>query len=132
MTSAPISLTGVWQGLFSYPRQYRAAGFMAMLIEAGAALSGSTSERAVGRPRDGRPVSAFLSGHRAGRQVHFVKHYEGPEEPNHAVHYEGALSADGMEIDGRWFIPDSWAGRFLMIRSGARSVEAAKTAFERV
>lgn len=127
----PKNLTGVWQGLFSYPRMYRAAGFTATLIEAGGHLTGSTTEIAVGGPRDGTAVSAFLSGRRIGSRVTFTKQYEGPEPPNHAVEYEGALAGDLMEIDGRWFIPGSWAGRFLMIRSGGRSVEEARQAFER-
>jgi hypothetical protein len=63
--------------------------------------------------------------------VTFTKQYEGPEEPHHAVEYEGSVSDDFMEIDGRWFIPDSWSGRFLMIRSGGRSVETARAAFEK-
>jgi hypothetical protein len=53
-------------------------------------------------------------------------------KPNHAVEYEGTISDDFMEIDGRWFIPGSWAGRFLMIRSGGRSVETAREAFGRI
>ena len=128
--SSPKNLTGVWQGLFSYPRMYRAAGFTATLIEAGSQLSGTTTEIAALGPRDGMAVSAFLSGRRNGSHVIFTKQYEGPEPPNHAVEYEGALTEDFMEIDGRWFIPGSWAGRFLMIRSGGRSVEEARQAFE--
>jgi hypothetical protein len=129
--SGPENLTGVWQGLFSYPSMYRAAGFTATLIETGRSLTGSTTELAVGGPRHGMAVTAFLSGRRIGSHVTFTKQYEGPEPPNHAVEYEGTLSDDVMEINGRWFIPGSWAGRFLMIRSGGRSVEAARQAFER-
>ncbi len=131
MAAGPENLTGVWQGLFSYPRMYRAASFTATLIETGSTLTGSTTEIAVAGPRDGMAVSAFLSGRRTGSRVTFTKQYEGPEPPNHAVEYEGALSDDLMEIDGRWFIPGSWAGRFLMIRFGGRSVEAAREAFEK-
>ena len=129
--AGPKNLTGVWQGLFSYPRMYRAAGFTATLIETGSSLAGSTTEIVVQGPRDGMAVSAFLSGRRTGSRVTFTKQYEGPEPPNHAVEYEGTLSDDLMEIDGRWFIPGSWAGRFLMICSGGRSVEAAREAFEK-
>jgi hypothetical protein len=91
------NLTGVWQGLFSYPRMYRAAAFTASLIEAGNTLSGSATEIAVVGPRDGMAVSAFLSGRRTGSRVIFTKQYEGPQPPNHAVEYEGALSDDGMD-----------------------------------
>ena len=127
----PQNLTGVWQGLFSYPHRYRAAAFTATLIEVGASVTGSTTEIAVSGPRDGMAVSALLSGRRTGRHVTFTKQYEGPRQPNHAVEYDGTASDDLMEIDGRWFIPGSWSGRFLMIRSGGRSVETARTAFEK-
>lgn len=125
------NLTGVWQGLFSYPRRYHAATFTATLIEAGSGFTGSTTELAVTGPRDGQTVFATLSGRRTGARVAFTKQYEGPLEPNHSVEYEGTLSPDFMEIEGRWFIPGDWAGRFLMIRSGGRSVEAAREAFEK-
>ncbi len=77
-------------------------------------------------------VSAFLSGRRTVRRVTFTKQYEGPQPPNHSVEYEGTVSDDFMEIDGRWFLPGSWSGRFLMIRSGGRSVETAREAFEKL
>jgi hypothetical protein len=127
----PDNLTGVWQGLFSYPSRYHAAAFTATLIEAGSGFTGSTTELAVAGPRDGQAVFATLSGRRTGARIVFTKQYEGPLEPNHSVEYEGTLSADFMEIEGRWFIPGDWAGHFLMIRSGGRSVEAAREAFEK-
>ncbi|MBS0280782.1 MAG: hypothetical protein JSR25_06460, partial [Proteobacteria bacterium] len=46
----PENLTGIWQGLFSYPSMYRAASFTATLIETGSHLTGSTAEIAVGGP----------------------------------------------------------------------------------
>ena len=126
------NLTGVWQGLFSYPRYLRAGNFSATLIETASRLRGSTSERAQIGPRRGQTVLAMLEGIRRGYQVRFTKTYEGPQYPNHAVEYEGTLTPDFLEIEGRWFIPGNWAGRFLMIRSGGRSVEVAREVFERV
>jgi hypothetical protein len=125
------NLTGVWQGLFTYPRYLRAGNFSATLIETASHLSGSTSEICAMGPRRGQTVFAMLSGHRAGNAVVFTKAYEGPERPNHSVEYEGTLTDDFLEIEGRWFIPGNWAGRFLMIRSGGRSVEVAREEFER-
>ena len=124
------SLTGVWQGLFTYPRRYRAGNFSATLIETARRLSGSTSEICEIGPRCGETVFAVLTGERDGFSVGFTKTYEGPKKPNHAVEYEGTLTEDFMEIEGRWFIPGNWAGRFMMIRSGGRSVEAARKIFE--
>jgi len=74
----------------------------------------------------------MVCGHRSDKAVSFIKRYEGPEKPNHSVVYEGILDDDFLEIEGRWFIPGSWAGRFLMIRSGGRQLEVAREAFERV
>lgn len=125
------NLTGVWQGLFTYPAFFRAGQFTATLIDTANRLSGSTSEVYPFPPRSGDTVLAMLSGVRGGMSVRFTKTYEGPEEPNHSVEYEGVLTDDHLEIEGRWFIPGDWAGRFLMIRSGGRSVEVARQAFER-
>jgi hypothetical protein len=125
------NLTGVWQGLFTYPRFLRAGNFSATLIETASHLSGSTSEVIAIGPRAGETVLAMLSGSRSGSAVTFTKAYEGPEKPNHSVEYEGTLTDDFLEIEGRWFIPGNWAGRFLMIRSGGRSVEEAREVFER-
>ena len=128
---ADTNLTGVWQGLFTYPAIFRAGRFTATVIETSSWLSGSTSEIWPEGPRAGETVLAMLSGRRTESSVVFTKTYEGPGEPNHSVSYEGTLTDDCMEIEGRWFIPGAWAGRFLMIRSGGRSVEAARKTFER-
>ena len=125
------NLTGVWQGLFTYPRRVRAGHFSATLIETVSHLSGSTSEIWASPPRAGETVLAMLSGRRVGSSVTFTKTYEGPERPNHSVEYEGTLTDDFLEIEGRWTITGVWAGRFLMIRSGGRSVEEAREVFER-
>jgi hypothetical protein len=125
------NLTGVWQGLFTYPNVSRAGHFTATLIETSAWLSGSTSEIWSYGPRAGETVLAMLSGRRVGPFVAFAKTYEGPEEPNHLVEYEGTATSDFLEIEGRWWIPGSWAGRFLMVRPGGRSIEEAREVFER-
>ncbi|HKD48398.1 MAG TPA: hypothetical protein VKB67_12000 [Rhizomicrobium sp.] len=126
------NLTGVWQGLFSYTTALRAGQFSATLIETAHQITGSTSEIWASGPRAGETVLAMVCGHRSDKAVSFIKRYEGPEKPNHSVVYEGILDDDFLEIEGRWFIPGSWAGRFLMIRSGGRQLEVAREAFERV
>ena len=135
ISSAPVAgtnITGIWQGFFTYPSLFRAGQFSATLIETSGSLSGSTSELYPFAPRAGETVLAMLSGRRIGSSVTFIKSYEGPEEPNHAIEYEGTLTDDFLEIEGRWTIPGDWTGRFLMIRPGGRSVEVARKAFERV
>ena len=53
--------------------------------------------------------------------------YDGSGGRTHTIRYDGTLSEDGGEIEGRWIIQANWAGRFLMIRSG-RAVPAEKVA----
>jgi hypothetical protein len=129
---ADENLTGLWHGLFSYPMAGKAGNFSATLIESGATISGSTSEIWASGARAGETVLAMLSGHRNGQSVAFTKTYEGPAKPNHSVEYEGTLTDDCLEIEGRWSISASWGGQFLMIRSFGRSVGAARRAFEQV
>jgi hypothetical protein len=62
----------------------------------------------------------------------FVKTYDGAGAPyDRAVSYDGTLSADATEIEGRWRIPGNWSGKFLMIRSGGRQEEVSRKVFER-
>ncbi|HSM96950.1 MAG TPA: hypothetical protein VLT91_12955 [Rhizomicrobium sp.] len=125
------NLTGVWQGLYSYPRALEPGLFTVTLIETGTSLSGSTSEVWPRGKRAGDTILSFLSGHRRDYDVDFVKTYEGPDKPNHSVHYDGTLTGDFLEIEGLWHIPGQWSGRFLMIRSGTKSVAEARRKFQR-
>lgn len=125
------TLTGLWGGLFSYPRALRPAHFTATLIAHGAGFSGSSeevSEDIKGRARRRR---AALSGRREGRAVTFLKRYDGAAGWSHAVHYAGRLSADGTEIEGGWVVPGAWSGRFLMVRGEGSGEAALRAAFER-
>ncbi len=69
----------------------------------------------------GRSLYATIAGRRSGSAVSFMKMYEANSGAYTRVAYHGALSADGLEIDGEW-IASGWSGRFLMIRaSGLKS-----------
>ena len=48
------------------------------------------------------------------------------------VEYEGALSADGTEIEGRWATSSTWSGKFLMIRSAGKEQAVERKVFERI
>jgi hypothetical protein len=64
------------------------------------------------------PSGSVLEGRCKGPTVYFLKTYQGSsfsgykagdqllgiKKEGHAVHYEGCLSPDGMEIEGRWWI----------------------------
>ena len=121
------TLTGVWQGFFSYPRALAPVQFTATLIESGRWLTGTTHEPMDVGPHTGETLYATLSGSRDGTSVIFDKTYDGSGGQTHTIHYEGTLSEDSAEIEGRWIIHASWSGRFLMIRSGHK-VPAAKVA----
>jgi hypothetical protein len=73
---------------------------------------------------------ATLLGRRQGSAVGFLKTYDG-SNPNYTrVVYEGMLSADGTEIEGRWIVPGS-SGKFLMIRSAGKEEAITRKVYER-
>jgi hypothetical protein len=120
------SLTGVWQGIYSYPVSgLPTVPFTATLIEAGGALSGSVHEACIGT---GDTLFFSLNGSRHGSAVTFVKAYHGTNPSyRHPVVYDGAVNEDATEIEGRWTIPGNWSGRFLMTRSGDQPQAVAKS-----
>jgi hypothetical protein len=131
MTEA--SLTGIWHGLYTYPRGgWQPVYFVATLVASGAHLGGTTHEAAVGH--SGAPLTVFasLSGSRAGATVAFAKTYDGTGGWTHTVAYAGVLNGDASEIEGTWSIPDVWSGRFLMMRSPGVSEQAVRRKFEKV
>jgi hypothetical protein len=119
------SLTGVWQGIYDYPR---GAGpttpFTATLIEAGQSLSGSVHEQCLMHGSPNQTLFATLLGARRGSAVSFVKTYDGSNPAYTTVVYEGTLNEDATEIEGRWTVPRNWSGKFLMIRSGEEAAKA--------
>ncbi len=129
MAEPKQSLTGVWQGLYSYPAFREPVYFVATLIQAGTMLSGSMQEAEVGR--NGAPLKlfAYLSGSKVENAVMFSKNYDGGGGWDHAVHYEGMINGDATEIEGRWQIPNDWSGRFLMIRSPGATESMARKKF---
>ncbi len=112
------SLTGVWEGIYSYPPGTQpSVPFTATLIEAGSSLSGSVHEPCtIGGPSGTLLFS--LNGRRNGTSVDFVKTYHGTNPYYGTICYEGTVNGDATEIEGRWTIPGDWSGRFLMTRSG--------------
>ena len=123
------NLTGVWDGIYSYPSRYGPVSFVAILIESGSCLSGSTHEPFVRGPSG--TLYATLLGSRKGSVVSFAKTCEGGSPYDHAIAYEGTLSADETEIEGRWSIPGDWSGQFLMVRSTGSTASLKRKVFER-
>src|SRR5690348_6121545 len=126
------NLTGIWNGLYTYPHGQSTA-FVATLIETAGSLSGTTHEASTFGDAPGTTLFAALSGSRRDSAVTFTKRYD-PPGPSTAspVVYEGALSADGTEIEGRWIIAQVWSSKFLMIRSAGQETAVTRKAVERV
>jgi hypothetical protein len=125
------SLTGVWQGLYSYPYG-QSVSFVATLIDSGASFSGTIHEPCI---FGGDTIYATLAGVRPGAAVSFLKTYEKSAGPEYAasVQYEGALNRDATEIEGRWTIQAvGLSGKFLMIRSVGKAAEVEQKVSEQV
>ena len=125
------SLTGAWQGLYSYPAYREPVYFVATLIQAGAMLSGIIQEAEVGRSGAPLKLMAYVSGSRAGSAIAFAKTYDGRGGWEHAVQYDGTLNGDATEIEGRWEIKNDWSGRFLMIRSPGATEAVARRIYQK-
>jgi hypothetical protein len=131
MQSQAQDLTGVWNGLYSYP-DGRAVTFVATLIESGSILTGSTHEPCVGGDCPAATLFASLMGGRHGSSVTFRKTYEAADPRFRTVNYAGTLNAEATEIEGRWMIPGVWSGKFMMIRPLREALEAEHSQSEKV
>jgi len=126
-----VNLTGVWQGLYTYPGINKSVAFVATLIETPGTLTGATHEPCVFRDGAGGSLFATLLGVREGRRVTFRKTYEAAGPNYDLVDYEGTLSANGIEIEGRWVIRRVWSGTFLMVRETGKAVARSRKVVER-
>ena len=126
------SLTGVWQGLYSYPGQGEPVSFVATLIEAGSFVSGATHETCAIETGGASTLYAMLSGVRRDGSLTFTKSYDGSSGWKHKVEYDGRLNGDATEVEGRWHIGGALAGRFMMIRSPGQEAVAKKEVLEKV
>jgi hypothetical protein len=125
------NLTGIWHGIYSYPIARAPVSFVATLIEIAGAVSGTTHEPCDIGGRPNEILYATLLGSRQDRAVAFVKTYDGTNPFYRTVTYEGTLSRDGTEIEGRWIISTIWSGKFLMIRPDGRAESVSRKVFER-
>jgi hypothetical protein len=124
------SLTGIWHGIYCYPISRAPVSFVATLIETVSTVSGTTHEPCTMGGAPNETLYATLLGHRQGSAVAFVKTYDGANPFYGTVAYEGRLSPDGTEIEGRWTVPGNWSGKFLMIRPAGKAEPVARTVFE--
>src|SRR6202030_3339548 len=120
--------TGIWHGIYSYPIARAPVSFIATLIETASAVSGTTHELCAIGGSPNETLYATLLGSRQDRAVSFVKTYDGANPRYSTVAYEGTLSPDGTEIEGRWIVPGNWSGKFLMIRSAGKKRKTGRQA----
>ena len=123
------SLTGLWNGLYSYPQLFEPTSFVAILIEQGARFGGTTHEPCTRGSNLGGLLYAMIEGNREGSIVSFNKTYDGTGGWTHSVAYEGLLNGDGTEIEGRWKT-SGWSGKFLMLRPTAKDAGAQEEGAE--
>ncbi len=125
MVSEALDLSGVWHGLFNYPTAQPPVAFTATLTETGGLLGGATEEIGQVGEAAGVTISATLQGRRSGFAVVWLKIYDGAFRHYDTVRYQGDVSEDGLEIEGRWTVPGHWSGTFLMIRAGSLAKDLA-------
>ena len=115
-------LSGDWTGQYTYPDDGSAAFFTARLFEKSGRFNGSIEEvdTFAGQLR------ASVDGRRSGSTVRFTKFYDLGSEEFDTVVYEGVLSEDGSEVEGRWTVPNSWSGRFLMVRASEQGAKLGR------
>jgi hypothetical protein len=134
MQTGPENLTGVWQGLYTYPAG-ASVSFVATLIESGQTLSGAIHEPRTHGAGRGETIYATLLGSRSGSgsAISFVKTYDRAAGPGYGrVDYEGTLNGDRTEIEGRWKAPGAGSGKFLMIRSAGKAATSKQKKSVRV
>jgi hypothetical protein len=129
--SSAESLTGVWHGIYSYPREVASVSFVATLIETASAVTGATHEPCAADRGSNQTLFATLTGSRQANAVSFTKTYDGDNPHYGTVAYEGRLNGERTEIEGRWHIPGVWSGKFLMIREQGREVAVRRKASAR-
>lgn len=122
------NLTGVWQGIYSYPSG-SSVHFVATLVDAGGSFGGTAHEQV---PEHGTAlIFSTLSGRRNGHSVAFRKDYASGSGPEYGtVDYRGMLNADGTEIEGDWTIRHALSGRFLMTRPPREPVAVTRKVAE--
>ncbi|MDB5707310.1 MAG: hypothetical protein JWN66_4426 [Sphingomonas bacterium] len=130
--SGADDLSGGWDGIFNYPRGYRPNAFTATLRDAGGFLTGETTEPSQDQCDRNAVLHAWLEGRRDGTAVMFVKSYDDPKRAHYAVHYDGSVTPDGNEINGRWNIPGVWSGTFIMVRKAGKTEEAEQKIAETI
>lgn len=129
--SAPLDVTGVWDGIFSYPRAMPPNHFVAELREEQGRIVGETREPSDSPQDETSELDAFIEGTRSGTDIVFTKFYDSKRRLQ-PIAYHGTLRADGTEISGRWTVRNDWSGTFLMMRRANQAAAETRAIAETV
>lgn len=132
MSEGDHDLSGRWHGFYNMPNDAAPTPFEAELRDIGGLLSGTISEDGDTFDCLGQTLHAVLDGRRDGDSVSFTKRYDYLPRADYSIHYEGVLTPDGNEIEGRWMIPGIWSGTFLMVRHTGAAATAERKVSEEV
>lgn len=133
---AAVDLTGRWTGVYFYPvdpvqnpfDDCPPTPFIAELSDVAGTVTGTTSEPDVMYDAS-VDIPSVIDGSHDGSTLRFAKFSDAPEGFDDPIHYEGAISSDGLTVEGRWSILDGWSGTFRMQRqSGAAAGREAEAA----
>ncbi len=132
MNDSPHSIAGGWLGAYAYSG--RDADKPPVRFEAAWAATGDEG-RFTGTVLDeDGGGEAETDGMQSGHQVAFTKVYVARAESYlHPVAYEGALSEDGMTVQGTWRIKEAtgtWDARRLWSPGGAQDARQEEATLE--
>ncbi|GAA0654042.1 hypothetical protein [Brevundimonas lenta] len=128
-----VDLSGRWTGVYFYPfdpienpfDDLPPVPFTAELSDVAGAVSGTAAEPDLLYDA-AAVIPSIIDGWHDGRTLRFVKFSEAAEGFEHPIHYDGAISSDGLSVDGHWSIPSAWSGTFQMQRRAAPAAASIK------
>jgi hypothetical protein len=110
------NLTGRWEGGYVGTTIEEANTLTVNLIQSGTRLTGGMVEiNTIGDARQNIFLTSTIEGTVSGRNVVFVKKYDGTGGVSHAVRYSGTVSANGRTIKGTYSTEGS-TGQFEFAR----------------
>ena len=124
-------LSGVWSGVYRFPRLRPPVNFSATLTHAGEWLSGGIAEKVFAGLAH-TVLTSTVMGRCSGSEVTFMKTYDRQVGGYDAVSYSGTVDARGLEISGVWSIPGNWSGTFTMVRARGTDEAVEREAVETV
>ena len=113
-----MNIEGFWTGKYDYDAvKDLSVEFHAELTQAGAILSGNTTEKNTFGGQGHQILIAELFGKVSGQNVNFTKSYLNGPPNQQTILYQGSVSGDGRLLTGTWIMMSIWTGSFRMTRS---------------